>query len=145
MTTTKSGDKVSIHYTGTLTNGTVFDSSTGRDPLAFTIGSGQIIPGLDKSLPGMKVGDKKKVTIAPGDAYGDHHPDGVIEAPRKEMPEGLIPEVGLQLEMRNPDGQAMPVTITAVTDETVTLDANHRLAGETLIFDFELIAIDEAD
>ncbi len=142
MSEIKSGDKVSIHYTGTLEDGSVFDSSEGRDPLAFTVGSGQIIPGLDQALPGMKAGDKKKVTIAPENAYGPHSPEGVIEAPRGEMPPDLPLEVGGKLEMRTPDGQAVPVTITALTDETVTLDANHFLAGKVLIFDFEVVAVE---
>ena len=141
MSEVKQGDKVTIHYTGSLTDGSVFDSSRGRDPLEFTVGSGQIIPGLDAALPGMKVGDKKKVNIAPDDAYGAHSPEGVLEVPRKEMPDDLPLEVGTQLEMRGPDGRSVPVTITKVTDEAVTLDANHMLAGKELVFDFELISI----
>ncbi|MCP5036008.1 MAG: peptidylprolyl isomerase [Rhodobacteraceae bacterium] len=141
MSEVKSGDNVSIHYTGSLEDGSVFDSSSGRDPLAFTVGSGQIIPGLDKALAGMKVGDKKKVTIPSDEAYGAHNSEGVLEVPRSEMPDDLPLEIGVQLEMRSPDGQAMPVTVTAMTDDTVTLDANHFLAGKVLVFDFELIAI----
>ncbi|HGG04688.1 MAG TPA: peptidylprolyl isomerase [Aliiroseovarius sp.] len=141
MTDVKSGDKVAIHYTGTLEDGTVFDSSDGREPLAFTVGSGQIIPGLDTALPGMKVGDKKKVTIAPDQAYGDHNPEGVLQFPRSEMPADMPLEVGTKLEMRSPDGRGTTVTVTAISDDMVTLDANHDLAGKTLVFDFELIAI----
>ncbi len=141
MTQVKSGDKVAIHYTGTLEDGTVFDSSDGREPLAFTVGSGQIIPGLDTALPGMSVGDKKKVTIAPDQAYGDHNPEGVLQFPRSEMPDDMPLEVGTKLEMRSPDGRGTTVTVTAISDDMVTLDANHDLAGKTLVFDFELIAI----
>lgn len=137
----KLGDKVAIHYTGSLTDGTVFDSSDGRDPLAFTIGAGQIIPGLDKALPGMKAGERKTVTIAPEEAYGAHNSEGVIDVPRTEMPDDLELEVGIKLEMRSPDGRAMPVTVTALTPEMVTLDANHHLAGKELVFDFELVTI----
>ncbi len=141
MSEVKSGDKVAIHYTGSLTDGSVFDSSEGREPLEFTVGSGQIIPGLDAALPGMKVGDKKKVTIKPADAYGEHNADGVIDVPRSELPDEIPLEVGVQLEMRSPDGRAIPVTITKVTDDTVTMDANHMLAGKDLVFDFELVKI----
>ncbi len=141
MSKVKSGDKVAIHYTGSLTDGSVFDSSEGRAPLEFTVGSGQIIPGLDKALEGMEVGDKKKVTIAPADAYGEHNPEGVLEVPRDQLPDDLPLEVGTQLEMRSPDGRAAPVTIIAVGDESVTMDANHFLAGKDLVFDFELVSI----
>ena len=141
MSEVKSGDKVAIHYTGSLTDGSVFDSSEGREPLEFTVGSGQIIPGLDAALPGMKVGDKKKVTIKPADAYGEHNAEGVIEVPRSELPDEIPLEVGTRLEMRSPDGRAIPVTITKVTDDTVTMDANHMLAGKDLVFDFELVKI----
>ncbi len=141
MSKVKSGDKVAIHYTGSLTDGSVFDSSEGRAPLEFTVGSGQIIPGLDKALEGMEVGDKKKVTIAPADAYGEHNPEGVLEVPRDQLPDDLPLEVGTQLEMRSPDGRAVPVTIIAVGNESVTMDANHFLAGKDLVFDFELVSI----
>ncbi|MGH1368353.1 MAG: FKBP-type peptidyl-prolyl cis-trans isomerase [Maritimibacter sp.] len=141
MTEVKAGDTVQIHYTGTLNDGTVFDSSEGRDPLQFTVGSGQIIPGLDKAIPGMVVGDKKDVPIVPAEAYGEHDPRGVIEVPRAEIPAEIPLEVGVQLEMRNPDGQAMPVTVTNVSEEQVTLDANHRLAGKDLNFAIELVSI----
>jgi len=141
MTQVKTGDKVSIHYTGSLDNGDVFDSSNGRDPLEFVVGSGQIIPGLDKALPGMTVGEKKSVNIPSQEAYGEHDANGVIEVPRGEIPADIPLEVGVQLEMRSPEGQAMPVTVTKLTDETVTLDANHFLAGKALNFDFELISV----
>lgn len=141
MSEVKSGDKVAIHYTGSLTDGSVFDSSEGREPLEFTVGSGQIIPGLDAALPGMKVGERKKVTIKPADAYGEHNAEGVIEVPRSELPDEIPLEVGTRLEMRSPDGRAIPVTITKVTDDTVTMDANHMLAGKDLVFDFELVKI----
>ncbi len=141
MTEVKSGDKVAIHYKGSLEDGSVFDSSEGREPLEFTVGSGQIIPGLDKALVGMKVGDRKTVTIAPEDAYGPHDPQGVIEVPRSELPPEIDLKPGLTLEMRTPDGQAIPVNVVAVTDDTVTMDANHFLAGKDLTFDFELVRV----
>lgn len=141
MSEVTSGAKVAIHYTGTLEDGSVFDSSEGRDPLEFTVGSGMIIPGLDKALPGMSVGEKKKVTIAPEEAYGPRHDQAIMDVPRAEIPAEIPLEVGLQLQMSGPQGQPVPVTVTALTDESVTLDANHALAGKTLIFDFEVVSI----
>ncbi|WP_300516828.1 peptidylprolyl isomerase [Aliiroseovarius sp.] len=141
MTEVKSGDKVRIHYTGSLEDGSVFDSSEGRDPLEFTVGSGMVIVGLDRELPGMSVGEKKNVSIPAADAYGDHDPQGLLEVPRGEIPAEIPLEIGTQLQMRSPDGRAMPVTVAKVTDETVTMDANHFLAGKTLIFDFEVVSI----
>ncbi len=141
MSEVKSGDKVSIHYIGSLEDGTIFDSSEGREPLEFTVGSGMVIPGLDAALPGMKVGEKKTETIPCEQAYGTHHPEGVIEGARSDMPDDLELEIGMRLEMRNPDGRAMPVTVTVLTDESVTVDANHFLAGKTLIFKFEIVSV----
>ncbi|MBV7408620.1 peptidylprolyl isomerase [Maritimibacter sp. DP1N21-5] len=141
MSQVKSGDKVRIHYTGTLTDGTVFDSSEGRDPLEFTVGSGQIIAGLDKALPGMTVGDKKSVPVPADEAYGPHNPEGVAEVPRDQIPADIPLEEGLQLQMQTPQGQQLPVTVTKISEESVTLDANHRLAGKDLTFDIELVEI----
>ncbi|MCV2882204.1 FKBP-type peptidyl-prolyl cis-trans isomerase [Actibacterium sp. XHP0104] len=141
MTQVKPGDKVRIHYTGTLADGSTFDSSAGREPLEFTVGSGQIIPGLDKELAGMAVGDKKTVDIPCAEAYGERHPDAQQDIPRGQIPAEIPLEVGLQLQMQTPTGQVMPVTVAAVSEETVTLDANHPLAGKDLTFDFELVEI----
>ncbi len=141
MTQVKSGDTVRLHYTGTLTDGTEFDSSAGRDPLEFTVGSGQIIPGLDQAIPGMEVGDKKVVEVPADEAYGQPHPNARQDIPRSEIPEDIPLEVGVQLQMQAPDGQAIPVRVVAVTDETVTLDANHPLAGQDLTFAIELVSI----
>jgi len=145
MSVIKSGDTVAIHYTGTLTDGTKFDSSEGRDPLEFVVGSGQIIPGLDKALPGMAVGDKKVVEIPCTEAYGEVNPENRQAIPRSEIPADIPLEVGLTLQMQSQDGQhTMPVTVTELTDDTVTLDANHMLAGKDLTFDFEVISIKTA-
>ncbi|OSP55445.1 peptidylprolyl isomerase [Pseudoruegeria sp. SK021] len=141
MTAVKAGDTVSIHYTGTLSDGTTFDSSAGRDPLTFEVGSGQIIPGLDKVLPGMTVGDTKSVTIVPEEAYGPVNPQARQAVPRTDIPDNIPLEVGLQLQMQTPQGQAVPVTVAELTEDTVTLDANHPLAGKDLTFDIELITI----
>lgn len=141
MTEVKSGDKVAIHYTGTLLDGTTFDSSDGRDPLEFEVGSGQIIPGLDVALPGMVVGDKKTVKIACQDAYGPLNPEMRQAIPREGIPADIPLEVGTTLQMQTPDGQALPVIVVELDEATVTLDANHPLAGKDLQFDIELMKI----
>lgn len=144
MAEVKPGDTVQLHYTGTLLDGTTFDSSAGREPLQFEVGSGQIIPGLDVAIPGMKVGEKKVVKIAADDAYGQVNPDMRQAVPREGIPAEIPLEVGLQLQMQTPDGQAMPVTVIEVDEATVTLDANHPLAGKDLQFDIELVKIEAA-
>lgn len=144
MTEVKSGDTVAIHYTGTLLDGSTFDSSTGRDPLELVVGSGQIIPGLDVALPGMTVGDKKTVEIPSEQAYGPANPEMRQAVPREGIPEEIPLEIGTQLQMQTPDGQAMPVMVVDVDEATVTLDANHPLAGKDLKFDIELMRIDPA-
>jgi len=141
MTDVKSGDTVRIHYRGTLADGTEFDSSAGRDPLEFTVGSGQIIPGLDRALPGMAVGEKKTVTIAPEDAYGQRQPGASQAIPREQIPAEIPLAVGTALQMRTPNGGTVQVTVTEVTDDKVTLDANHPLAGKELTFAFEIVSI----
>lgn len=144
MAEVKAGDTVHLHYTGTLLDGSTFDSSAGREPLQFEVGSGQIIPGLDVAIPGMKIGDKKIVKIGADDAYGQLNPEMRQAVPREGIPADIPLEVGTQLQMQTPDGQAMPVTVVEVDEATVTLDANHPLAGKDLQFDIELMKIDEA-
>ncbi|MEP2783491.1 MAG: peptidylprolyl isomerase [Pseudoruegeria sp.] len=141
MTEIKSGDTVRIHYTGTLSDGSVFDSSEGREPLEFKVGSGQIIPGLDKALPGMTTGEKKVVNIEPEEAYGPAYEEAKQAVPRDQIPADIPLEVGIQLQMQAPDGRAMPVTVIEITEESVMLDANHALAGKALTFDFEIVSI----
>lgn len=141
MTQAKAGDTVAIHYTGTLADSSQFDSSEGRDPLRFTLGSGQIIAGLDAAITGMSQGEKKSVTIAAAEAYGDHRPEAVQAVPRAQIPAEIPLEVGGGLQVQTPDGQTIPVTVTSVTDEEVTLDANHPLAGKDLTFAVELVEI----
>jgi peptidylprolyl isomerase len=144
MAEVKAGDTVHLHYTGTLLDGTTFDSSQGRDPLQFQVGSGQIIPGLDVAIPGMQVGDKKVVKIGADDAYGQVNPEMRQSVPREGIPADIPLEPGTQLQMQTPDGQAMPVTVVEVDEATVTLDANHPLAGKDLQFDIELVKIEAA-
>ncbi len=141
MTQAKAGDTVRMHYTGTLDDGTQFDSSSGRDPLEFTLGSGQIIPGLDREVAGMEVGDTKTVTIPPEEAYGDRDPGRVQTVPRDKIPEDIPTDPGTQLQMQTPQGQAIPVVVTEATESEITLDANHPLAGKALTFDVELVEI----
>jgi len=141
MAIATSGDTVHVHYTGKLDDGTVFDSSEGRDPLAFTVGSGQVVPGFDEAVSGMQVGDSKTVRIGPADAYGEHREDLVLDVPTEQLPEGLEPEVGMELGLRGQDGQTMPVRVAAVADDAITLDANHPLAGKALTFDVELVDV----
>jgi len=141
MTQVKAGDNVQIHYVGTLADGSTFDSSEGRDPLAFEVGSGQIIPGLDVAMPGMAVGDKKVVDVPSEQAYGPAHPEAVQAVPRGDIPDNIPLELGTQLQVQTPDGNAMTVTVTGLSDEEVTLDANHPLAGKDLTFAIELVAI----
>ncbi len=142
MTQVKTGDTVRIHYTGTLQDGTQFDTSQGRDPLEFEVGSGQIIPGLDQALPGMAVGDTKSVEVPAESAYGAVDPNARQEVPRAGIPADIPLEPGSQLQMQTPDGRAVPVTVAEVDEETVTLDANHPLAGQDLKFDIELVSVD---
>ena len=141
MQQVKDGDVVRVHYTGKLTNGEQFDSSTGREPLEFTVGGGQMIKGFDDAMPGMTVGEKKTISIQPEDAYGHKNEDAVIEFPRTNVPPDMPLEVGMQLQLRDEEGHPVPVTIAEVKDDTVLLDANHMLAGKELIFEIELLEI----
>ncbi|MCK4867773.1 MAG: FKBP-type peptidyl-prolyl cis-trans isomerase, partial [Alphaproteobacteria bacterium] len=125
MSEAKSGDTVRLHYTGTLTDGSRFDSSEGRDPLEFTLGGGQIIPGLEREIFGMKLGDKKTVTAVADEAYGQPNPAALQDVPRDTIPPEIELAIGGQLQVSSPEGQQMTVTITAITDDVVTMDANH--------------------
>jgi peptidylprolyl isomerase len=135
----KDGDVVGIHYTGRLENGEVFDSSAGREPLEFTAGSGEVISGFDEGVRDMAVGSKKTIEIDPENAYGDRHEQLIQTVPREGMNLEQEPRAGDKLVMHLPDGNQIPVTITDVDDSTITLDANHPLAGEKLIFDLERV------
>lgn len=141
MSEAKSGDTVRIHYTGTLTDGTRFDSSKGRDPLEFTVGSGQVIPGLDREIAGMKVGDRKTITAVADEAYGPADPAAIQEVPRSALPPEIELVVGGRLQAVTQDGNQIAVVIAAVTEDTVTMDANHPLAGKDLVFEVELVEV----
>jgi peptidylprolyl isomerase len=142
MAQAKSGDTVSVHYTGMLADGTVFDSSQNREPLVFTIGSGQVIPGFEQAVIGMQPGETRETKIPSDQAYGEHNDDLVFDVDRDQLPDDLSPSVGDQYQMRQPDGQTVIVTVQDVTPEQVTFDANHPLAGEDLTFDIELVSIE---
>lgn len=141
MSHAKTGDSVRIHYTGKLEDGTQFDTSSGRDPLEFKLGEGGIIPGFEKAVDGMAVGESKSVQIEPQDAYGPRHEQLIQSVPKSALPEEMEPAVGMQLQSEAPDGQTMLLVVTDVADETITVDANHPLAGRTLDFDIELVEI----
>ncbi len=137
------GDIVSVHYTGTLSDGTIFDTSVGQDPMTFTLGQGMLIPGFEAAVLGMSaVGDTVKVTIPAADAYGEYNEEMIIVVPRAEVPEHIEPEVGLMVQLVSDEGE-LEVGITEVTDEAVTLDANHPLAGQDLTFEIEVVKIGE--
>ena len=141
MSTAKAGDAVRIHYTGRLNDGTVFDSSDGREPLGFTLGSGEVIPGFDQGVAGMDVGETKTIEIPAEEAYGAYRDDLALQVPRDQFPEDIAPEVGQQLQLGMADGGTLSVVVTEINDETVTLDANHPLAGKDLTFDLELVRV----
>lgn len=141
MATATAGATVSIHYTGTLQDGTTFDSSEGRDPLTFEMGKGQLIPGLEAALDGMATGDTKTVTIPCDQAYGPHHAEGVQQVPREMIPNHIPLDLGTQLQVQTPEGQQTQVVVKEVTDAHVTLDGNHPLAGEDLTFAVEVVNV----
>ena len=138
----KKGDTVRVHYTGKLTTGEQFDSSAGREPLEFEVGAGMMIKGFDAAVVGMQVGDKKTITIAPAEAYGEKSEEMIFEFPKANFPADMTPEIGMQLVMNNGAGQQIPVNIIDIREEIVVLDANHMLAGKELVFDIEIVEID---
>ncbi len=137
----KHGDTVRVHYKGTLDDGSEFDNSAGREPLEFRLGTGQVISGFERTVTGMTVGETRTARLNADDAYGTHRAELVLALPREQFPEEMEPQVGQQLELQADDGGRMPVVITDVGAETVTLDANHPLAGEALTFELELVEI----
>ena len=142
MAQAKSGDTVQVHYTGTLTDGTIFDSSVGRTPLEFTVGSGQVIKGFDEGVAGMNPGEKKTIDIPVEDAYGPANEDMIFTLNRSDIPNDIPLELGMTLNMHE-DGnpRPIPVIVRDLTDTSVTLDANHPLAGQDLTFEVELVGV----
>ena len=141
MAQAKTGDTVKVHYTGKLDDKTIFDTSEGREPLQFTIGEGRLIPDFEQAVLGMKPGETKTINIPPERAYGPHHEEMVIVVNRQDIPEDLKPEVNQRLQVQQADGQVCIVTVTSVSESSVTLDSNHPLAGKELTFDIQLAEI----
>lgn len=141
MSKAKDGDQVKVHYTGQLENGDVFDSSRQRDPLEFVIGSGNVLPGFENGIIDMEVGDSKRITISPEEGYGEKREELVVTVMRNEFPDHIAPAVGQQLQIKQEKGDILNVNITALDEESITLDANHPLAGHTLLFEVELMEI----
>jgi peptidylprolyl isomerase len=141
MVPAKLGDTVIVHYTGKLEDGTEFDSSIGKEPLQFRLGEGEVIPGFDAAVVGMAPGESKTQLIPAEEAYGPHMEDMVIAVDRQQIPPDMPVELGIQLQLQDPSGQVIPVTVVEVDDEAVVLDANHPLAGEDLTFEIQLVAV----
>jgi peptidylprolyl isomerase len=141
MSEAKKGDTVNIHYTGTLADGTQFDTSDGQDPLEFKLGEGLVIPGFESNVAGMTVGEKKSIHIPVDEAYGQRNDEMLEDVDRKHFPDDMELEVGMHLQTETDDGSPYMVVVAALTDETVTVDGNHPLAGQALNFDVELVSI----
>ncbi|MES2774045.1 MAG: peptidylprolyl isomerase [Bacteroidota bacterium] len=139
MSTVKKGDTVKVHYTGKLASGEQFDSSAGREPLEFEVGAGMMIPGFDKGVEGMAVGDKKVINITPEEGYGEWDEQNVIPFPKENVPADMVLEPGQQLTLRNDQGQPLQVVVAEVREDIIVLDANHFLAGKDLVFDIEIV------
>lgn len=137
----KKGDFVTVHYTGRLEDGSIFDTSKNREPLAFKLGEGNVIAGFEQAVEGMEPGDAKQTTIPAAEAYGERREDMVVDIDRSNMPQEVEPEIGQELQLRLENGQVVPVVVTSVEDGAVTIDANHPLAGKALVFDIELVDV----
>ncbi|CAN5376883.1 peptidylprolyl isomerase [soil metagenome] len=141
MSQVKENDTVKVHYTGKLKDGQVFDTSEGKDPIEFTLGKGQLIPGFEKGLVNMEINEKKTITIPKTEAYGDPREDLIQEVDKSQLPEEIKPEVGMGLVSKTPDGREMNLVIAEVKDNSIVVDGNHPLAGKDLIFDLEVVEI----
>ncbi|NKE69678.1 FKBP-type peptidyl-prolyl cis-trans isomerase [Candidatus Manganitrophus noduliformans] len=141
MAQAKRGNAVKVHYVGKFEDGTVFDTSKEREPLPFTIGEGEVIPGFEEAVVGMNPGESKKVVIPAENAYGPRHEEMVLVVDRQNLPEGVDPQVGQQYQIPQSDGQSIVVTVTDASDSSVTLDGNHPLAGRELTFEIELLEV----
>ncbi|MFQ5722701.1 MAG: peptidylprolyl isomerase [Candidatus Aminicenantales bacterium] len=137
----RAGDTVKMHYTGKFEDGNVFDSSLEGEPFQFEVGAKQIIKGLDEAVIGMKPGEKKTVTVAPEDGYGNYDEKLLVEMPKEKIPENMTPEIGMELQLVNKQGRALPVVVKEILENSIKLDANHPLAGKVLVFDIELVEI----
>jgi FKBP-type peptidyl-prolyl cis-trans isomerase 2 len=145
MNQVKENNTVKVNYTGKLADGQVFDSSEGKEPIEFTLGQGQLIPGFEKGLIDMKLNEKKTITIAKEEAYGEVNNDLIQEVKKTELPQDMAPEVGMGLVSKSPDGQEMNLMVVEVREESIVIDGNHPLAGKELIFDLEVLEIKDAE
>lgn len=141
MSEAKQGDTVRVHYTGKLKDGEVFDSSRRRDPLEVTLGAGQVITGFERAIEGMAPGESRNVDVPAAEAYGQRHDEKVLVLERDKFPPDVDPKVGQQLQLQTQEGRPVPAVVTRVSDLTVTMDANHPLAGHDLVFELELVEI----
>ncbi|OMP30745.1 MULTISPECIES: peptidylprolyl isomerase [Mangrovimonas] len=141
MSQVKDNNTVKVHYTGKLTDGQIFDTSEGREPLEFTLGQGMMIPGFEKGLIDMKLNEKKTISLTKDEAYGDAHPELIQEVQKSQLPEELTPEVGMSLISTAPDGREHQLLVIEVKEDSIVVDANHPLAGKDLIFDLEVVDI----
>ena len=137
----ENGSTVKVHYKGTLEDGTIFDSSEGREPLQFTVGSGEVIPGLDTAVTGLEAGESRTTTIPADQAYGPHHPDRIIEVTREDIPSDFKPNIGDVVQLKDPQGQPVHATVEEIGENAVKFDANHPLAGKDLTFEIKVAAI----
>ena len=144
MAKAKTGDTVRVHYTGRLSDGTIFDKTEKDEPLEFTIGAGKVLPKFEQAVTGMETGRKKVVEIPSEDAYGEYDEEEIYEIQLEQLPDDLEPEVGLLLEITMPTGRSAVMTVAGFDDESVILDANHPLAGEDLIFEIRLVDVAES-
>ena len=141
MNQAKNGDTVKVHFTGRLENGEVFTESEVETPIEVTLGNGELLPGFERGIVGMEVGEKKTISVSPEEAYGPRQEDLLVEINKSNLPEHVTPAIGQGLRIRRSDGDDIHVIISDMTETTVTLDANHPLAGATLFFDLELVEI----
>lgn len=141
MSQVKENNTVKVNYTGKLSDGQIFDTSEGKEPVEFVLGQGQLIPGFEKGLIDMKINEKKTITIAKEEAYGEVNSQLIQEVDKAQLPQDMAPEVGMGLVSRTPDGQEMNLMVVEVKDETIVVDGNHPLAGKDLIFDLEVLEI----
>jgi peptidylprolyl isomerase len=135
----KAGDTISVNYTGKFEDGEIFDTSEGREPLTFTVGTGQLIKGFDDAVVGMKTGDMKSITITPEDGYGEYQEELVIDMPRTNIPEDMELAIGLPVNLVDQSGNPIPAIVTEILDDVIKMDVNHPLAGKTLVFDIEIV------
>tara|TARA_R110000787_G_scaffold22308_2_gene64925 strand:+ start:11714 stop:12160 length:447 start_codon:yes stop_codon:yes gene_type:complete len=145
MNQVKENNTVKVNYTGKLSDGQVFDSSEGKEPLEFTLGQGQLIPGFEKGIIDMKLNEKKTITIAKEEAYGEINADLKQEVKKTDLPQDIAPEVGMGLVSKSPDGQEMNLRVVEVREDSIVIDGNHPLAGKDLVFDVEVVAIKETE